>query len=437
MTSTTPSAPPEDATEAEQAAPAGLERRRAPNRTFGGVCGGLGRYYDLDPLIFRVVLGVLAITGGLGLVAYGILWLVLPLEGDRENEARRLLSGRVEGQALTALLFMVVGCGLFLSMLNRGGVLTFAAMLALVTAGAAYWSRHRRETETGEIPTDEATAHAVADAPPETAPPPVPKSPSWWRDPLTKDGTTGYLWGPDDDASVAAASRWPSFSKLRPAARNAADRGPAGIGGWTFLAALVIGAAAGAIAWESEPQPTALAIGLATALGVFGLGFVISAWYGRTGGGTVVWALITTALLAGTLALPNGVKAEWLRETWRPAAAADVHESYELGTGEGRLDLSALELKKGESVPDIKAEVGAGRLHVIVPDDMRIEVRADVGVGDLQLPLDTDKNVDVRPDQKEQLTIHPRDGGKPRGTLNLDLEVGVGQLEVDRATPTP
>ncbi|WP_419997287.1 PspC domain-containing protein [Streptomyces boninensis] len=436
MSSTPPSAPAEDATEAASPAgeaPARLERRRAPNRTIGGVCGGLGRYYDLDPVIFRVVFGVLAITGGLGLVAYGILWLALPLESQPENEVRRLLSGRVEGQALTALLFMVVGCGLFLSMLHRGGVLTFAAMLALVTAGAAYWSRHRRETETGEIPTDEATAHAVADAPPETAPPPVPKSPSWWRDPLTKDGTTGYLWGPDDDAPGSTASKWPSFAKLRQA--RSADRGPAGIGGWTFLAALLVGFGSGAIAWESEPQTTAVAIGLAAALGVFGLGFVVSAWYGRTGGGTVVWSLITTALLAGALALPNGVQAEWLQRTWSPTTAAEVHEQYEVGTGEARLDLSGLKLKKGESVPDIRAEVGAGRLHVIVPDDMEVAMRADVGVGDLQLPLDPDKNIEVRPDQNEKLTIHPRDGGKPRGTLTLDLEVGVGQLEVDRATP--
>ncbi|MER7857332.1 hypothetical protein ABTZ98_33065, partial [Streptomyces bacillaris] len=31
--------------------------------------------------------------GGIGLIFYGFAWLLLPLEGEEENEARRLLSG--------------------------------------------------------------------------------------------------------------------------------------------------------------------------------------------------------------------------------------------------------------------------------------------------------------------------------------------------------
>ncbi len=45
-----------------------------------GVCGGLGRYCDVDPVIFRIVLGVLSATGGIGLIFYGFAWLLLPLE---------------------------------------------------------------------------------------------------------------------------------------------------------------------------------------------------------------------------------------------------------------------------------------------------------------------------------------------------------------------
>ena len=43
-----------------------------------GVCGGMGEYFDLDPSIFRVMFIVLAVMGGLGILAYGILCLVVP-----------------------------------------------------------------------------------------------------------------------------------------------------------------------------------------------------------------------------------------------------------------------------------------------------------------------------------------------------------------------
>src|SRR4051794_24332468 len=89
-------------------------RRAHDRKMIAGVCEGAGRFFGMDPVVFRVVLAVLALTGGLGLVVYGVAWLLVPAEGDgpRESEAHRLLSGRVEGPALTAVLFALVGCGL-------------------------------------------------------------------------------------------------------------------------------------------------------------------------------------------------------------------------------------------------------------------------------------------------------------------------------------
>ncbi len=110
----TPAAPG-GATATEPGPPAREPLRRSrEHKVISGVCGGLGRYCDLDPVIFRVVLAVLGAAGGLGLVAYGFAWLLIPSYGEDENEGRRLLSGRVEGPALTAVLAALVGCGLFL-----------------------------------------------------------------------------------------------------------------------------------------------------------------------------------------------------------------------------------------------------------------------------------------------------------------------------------
>ncbi|HEV7628753.1 MAG TPA: PspC domain-containing protein, partial [Streptomyces sp.] len=167
-----------------------LERSRRP-RVVGGVCTGLGRYFDLDPVIFRVPLVILSVIGGLGLVFYGFAWLLIPGEGEQQNEARWLLSGRVEGSTLSAIVIALVGCGLFLASLGTRST-GFSLLIAGAVTGAAYWSQRRRAAEAAEAvgaPLDPATAQAVADAPPEAQAPPVPDTPSWWREPLTKDGS--------------------------------------------------------------------------------------------------------------------------------------------------------------------------------------------------------------------------------------------------------
>lgn len=53
------------------------------NRWIAGVCGGLGEYFDIDPTVFRIILGVAFLTGGFGFIPYIILWFVLPRDYDK------------------------------------------------------------------------------------------------------------------------------------------------------------------------------------------------------------------------------------------------------------------------------------------------------------------------------------------------------------------
>ena len=52
--------------------------RSIRDRKIGGVCGGLGEYFEVDPTIIRVVFA-LGIFTGLGIVAYLVAWMVIPL----------------------------------------------------------------------------------------------------------------------------------------------------------------------------------------------------------------------------------------------------------------------------------------------------------------------------------------------------------------------
>ncbi|MBI4043393.1 MAG: PspC domain-containing protein [Candidatus Diapherotrites archaeon] len=54
---------------------------RSKERILGGVCGGLAKYFNVDPVLVRV--GWVALTllsMGLGLLLYLVLWLVAPEE---------------------------------------------------------------------------------------------------------------------------------------------------------------------------------------------------------------------------------------------------------------------------------------------------------------------------------------------------------------------
>jgi phage shock protein C len=70
MTSTTPSQPPYKQL-----------RRPVTDRIVAGVASGLGRYFAVDPTLVRVVFAVTGLlTGGLALLAYPIMWFLMPEE---------------------------------------------------------------------------------------------------------------------------------------------------------------------------------------------------------------------------------------------------------------------------------------------------------------------------------------------------------------------
>jgi phage shock protein PspC (stress-responsive transcriptional regulator) len=55
-------------------------RRSRNDRWFGGVCGGLAARSDVPAWLWRLVFVAVALCGGTGVVAYVLLWIVLPLE---------------------------------------------------------------------------------------------------------------------------------------------------------------------------------------------------------------------------------------------------------------------------------------------------------------------------------------------------------------------
>jgi phage shock protein PspC (stress-responsive transcriptional regulator) len=120
----------------ESPQPRRLVRSRS-DRVIGGVCGGLGRYFNVDPIIFRIGAVVLAFIGGAGLLAYVAALLLIPSEdspaaaGEPVGRNRWLVIGGVIVLLLVTWPFLLGG-GLLLA-----GILVPLAVL--VAAGVLVW----------------------------------------------------------------------------------------------------------------------------------------------------------------------------------------------------------------------------------------------------------------------------------------------------------
>jgi phage shock protein PspC (stress-responsive transcriptional regulator) len=106
--------------------------RSRDERWIGGVCGGLGRYFGVDPLLFRVGAVALAFVGGAALFVYALLWLVVPTDDGSgapsgPSPLRRLLGG-VEGRVTAGRVAAIVAAAV-------GAVVATVALI-----GGAVWA---------------------------------------------------------------------------------------------------------------------------------------------------------------------------------------------------------------------------------------------------------------------------------------------------------
>lgn len=103
--------PPESPS--EEAAGTGLLRRSTDDKVVAGVCGGLGRYFGVDPVWFRIAFVVLAIGGGSGVLLYLIAWVAIPEQrpGDEVGKGPSTLGSQgpvIAGVALIAVGLMLL-----------------------------------------------------------------------------------------------------------------------------------------------------------------------------------------------------------------------------------------------------------------------------------------------------------------------------------------
>jgi phage shock protein PspC (stress-responsive transcriptional regulator) len=101
--------------------------RSTSDRMIAGVAGGLGRYFDVDPVMFRIGFVISLFLGGLGVIAYGLIWLFVPTDGEPDRVER--MGGRLRRLGIWR------GLGLaFLALVGFGVLLVLASIAAFGVA---------------------------------------------------------------------------------------------------------------------------------------------------------------------------------------------------------------------------------------------------------------------------------------------------------------
>jgi len=128
-----PPGAPAGAVRAQEPPPPAPRRvtRSTSDRLLGGVSGGLGAAFGIDPVLFRIAFVVLTLVGGLGALAYLGAWLFIPADDARPGQSgttrRVLVAAGAVVLVLASLPFLGPGA-LF------GGALLPVALVGLLVA---------------------------------------------------------------------------------------------------------------------------------------------------------------------------------------------------------------------------------------------------------------------------------------------------------------
>jgi phage shock protein PspC (stress-responsive transcriptional regulator) len=409
-------------------------RRDRRSRMIAGVCGGLGRHLDIDPVVFRILFALLTFFGGFGLLVYAAAWLFVPEDGENESEGHKLLrGGRGPSGAIALVVLIAVGFMVMLTVLDHDfwHAVPLLLLAAAIVAVLLWIGDSGRRYPHGGAPDGGGGGGSGGGWGPAAGPDqPQP----WWQRPVTEAPTppgsqapppppaTGSAEGGLSDAmpgSSGFTEGWTAGESAEPTS----GRMPRRVTGVALSGALLVLGLVGVLA-ETGAVNVGWTEGLAVAVMAVGTGMVVGGWFGRARLLIPLGLVLSVPLiLASAVGVP--LHGETGDMTWAPVSAAAISSPYELAAGHGQLDLSAVDPNGG--TVHVTAYVGAGQMIVTVPDDVALVVNAHVGVGRMQF---TDGTMHSGLDVTKRFDSAA--SGPSKGTMVLDLKAGAGDVEVQR-----
>jgi phage shock protein PspC (stress-responsive transcriptional regulator) len=384
----------------------------------GGVCAGLARRWQVDPIVLRITVVVLAFFGGLGLVAYAAGMLLMPRDGRAELPVHRLLPFTQSWSRSAVIAVVVVAAVVVAGIVGSQGI--GIGPLAVIFGIWFFGVRGRGHA-----------AHRTPAPPPE--PTPFERAADHWRHRLVEQQTPGYV---GVAAPAPAEQRWtqpytdpatdlavrdddlPVPVPSRPVRRWRMWWLALGLVGGAVLAVAALGLVLG--------LPTGPLAYSAAVLAGLGATLLVASRSSRPPlllPATVVAAVVTASCLVATPAASLGAMGD---EYHHYATAAELPQTIDHGVGTLTVDLSSLEL---DADRELTVHAGVGDVGLRVPAGVRTVVDWEVGTGEVSvLGADTGGQAASGLGVDGRAEFTPEDAGEP--TLWVTVTVGVGELAV-------
>lgn len=350
----------------------GRIRRSSTNRKIAGVAGGLARHLDIDPVVVRVAFVVLALFGGGGILLYGACWLFVPDERTHQAVIN------VDHRSRTVIL-AIVGVLAGLSAIGDSlGGFGFPWPMVVVAIGIvvvlSLKNRH----------------HGPHDEEPAEGPP----------------------------ADEAGAPSYAGYQPPGPMPEDPRRQGPVLFWFTMALSLVVIGVLLTLELAGVDLHPGAYP---AAVVGACGLMLLVGAFYGRAGGLIPVGLLAALITLLLSVATPVSDDLLSIGQTKvSPDRLADLDESYAVGMGEIKIDLTETDLTEAAN-QDLDLDMGIGHIQVLVPEEgLAVAVDADVGIGEIK----------VFDDKYPSSVDDVRVGSDDDPLLTITADGRIGQIEI-------
>lgn len=436
------SAPPPPGTAPDGAFPGGAAPRlfglaRPQNgRYVAGVCAGIGRATNTDPVLWRVLLAVLAVFGGAGLLIYLAAWLIIPAEGDSGSPLENVLGkGQSSTSPITVAGLTILALVTFAYIMSD----TWRAMLLVACAavvGALIVNRGRIPTQGAPAPAPPPPSPTPASPDPAPGVPPVPPNdqfptqqpgyapapPPWQAPPAGGYRPPFAPHGPYHNSPYTATNPPPAPPRRPRPPKPPKERSP--LFGAVFSVILMAIGVLAIIDLSNLANPAA-PVYFAAALTIIGVGMLVGTRWGR-GRGLIAPGLAAALALGISVAASSPDFDEGPQSsTLVPKTLGELPVRYGNGFGDTTVDLRNLDFTGQDKA--LHVEQGAGELTVLLPPSVDVIVDLELGAGSADVLGRTTDGVG-----KTNRVEDFGDDGEGGGRLALTISNGAGDVEVTR-----
>ncbi|MEV0289199.1 MULTISPECIES: PspC domain-containing protein [unclassified Kribbella] len=414
-------------------------QRSRSDRMVAGVCGGMGRALNIDPVLIRVVMAVLILSGP-GVIFYIAAWVLMPDEGSDRSAAQGLLGDRVRPDHPWLWPVVIGVCVFFaiamMSSFDFGRFVPGPLIVLAVIWVVASQRRRLRKNQANWTPNGNWNGPAgpqqpgppmgqpatTSYMPPQTGPSAPPAGPSSSATPRPQDRTVEPVqpvWTEDDPLGLYVDEP----PTAQPPTTSKPSEPPAkGMRGVKSIIVVLTGIAIAIAYAAGAATATMLVIGLLT----LGAGMLIGGFLGKT------LALLPLGILlafgaAASMVFPEAPRNFADTNYVAPAGETITATStkYEFDAGAVKLDLT-----KATFAPGAKIEVhgGLGEIVVKLPPNVDVEGHLSAETGEVAW-LDQKKG-----GHNVELSVNDLGADKKAGpqAVTLDLDMKLGGIKVER-----